>query len=324
MEELVRKYLQDNLTSQELLELRKKVNCATDEQLSGLMLSDWKGEDIDESKADDVRIDEIRYSLEEQIGTRQNNYRLFKRTLQVAAAILLPVFIFSTLYLYRENTQQTSEEMVVSTAEGEHANITLPDGTKVNLNVESRLTYIPQTFNKKSRSITFDGEAYFSVSKNKDCPFVIHTQGFDVKVLGTKFNLLARAKEPIGELTLEDGSVSMTSVRTGQNVILYPNEKAIFDRATGGITVVSSASIEEATSWKRKELIFHNSTFSNVLQELEKVYHVKIAVQSSNYMPDLFTGTIPSSNLNEAIEIIEKSYHLQGQITGDKLILTPR
>jgi transmembrane sensor len=322
MNELEKKYCQNKLNPAELKKLQQQLSSSSDEQISLMMQTSWMTDEIDVTKVEESDVDRIKNNIDNTIGSKKSARHLFMRISQIAAAILLPLFILSTLYLYQKDNRQKAETMVVSTAQGEHANISLPDGTKVMMNSDSRLSYTPTTFNLETRSISFDGEAYFQVHKDKSHPFIIHAKGLDIKVLGTKFNLLARSKDATAELTLEEGSVSLTAVQTGEEVILSPNDKAIFDRKAGDITVIQKSSIEDATAWKRKELVFRNCSFYNVLRTIEKTYNVKITTKCKYYLPDLFTGTIPSSDLNEAIKILEKSYDLKGHISDHKITLT--
>ena len=70
---------------------------------------------------------------------------------------------------------------------GKRQKVVLPDGTKVILNAGSYMKY-PRQFGKEGRYVHFKGEAYFDVAKNKDCPFIIQSQDYKIRVLGTTFN----------------------------------------------------------------------------------------------------------------------------------------
>jgi transmembrane sensor len=322
MEDLEKKYRNDSLTVNELSELREQVNASSDEQLSVSALEHWMNGDIDTSRINSDRIRTIKEKIDEQIDDERPSFA-WKKVIQIAAAILLPIFILSTVYLYRENNQLASEEMTVKTGPGESANITLPDGTQVYLNSESNLCYIPKTYNKSKREIRFDGEGYFAVSKDKDRPFLIDAQGLQVRVLGTKFNLLARKEGFTAELALEEGSVSFTSMKNGDHVTVSPNQKAILDQLTGLITIEKGINIEEAKAWKLKEMIFRNEPLSSVIEAIEKEYNVHIKVSHSAYMTDLFTGTIPSNDIQEALEVLEKSYHFHSTMKDRQILITP-
>lgn len=323
MMNLEQKYRQDRLTPNELNELRAKVNSTSDELLEEAICNEWMHDDIDISSVDMQRMDRLKRSIDKKINKKLFVYFKFFKWIQVAAIILLPISIAAIWYLYKENSQLSSEEMVVATGIGEHAKITLPDGTDVNLNAESKLCYIPKTYNKKERQIRFDGEGYFQVRKDKQHPFLINAQGLNVRVLGTKFNLLARKKDASAVLSLQEGSVLFSSLLTGLNVILKPNQKAILNQSTGIIIVKKEENFQDVIAWRRKELVFRNAPLRSVINSIEKNYNIKIRIKTKAYLKDLFTGTLPNSNINEDLEILEKSYHFKSIMTSQEVLIIP-
>lgn len=322
MEDLEVKYKNNELTLEDLSALKEQVNSSSDEQLETSMFQHWMDNDIDTSAVGDKRILALKEKIDAKIAKPRTSISLWRKLLRAAAAILLPVFILSTFYLYRENNMLSSDEMLVSTGKEEHASITLPDGTQVYLNSESKLRYIPKVYNKEERRIRFEGEGLFKVSKDKERPFVIDALGLQVQVLGTKFNLSVRKTNTTAELALLEGSVSFTSTKTGKNVILSPNQKAILDQQTGNITVEDVTYMEDITSWTRQELKFRNVPLCSVLTSIEKNYNVKIDLRCKNCMYDLFTGTLPSTNIQEALVVLESSYHFKAVMKNRLVIIS--
>ena len=91
---------------------------------------------------------------------------------------------------------------------GGECHILLDDGTEVWLNADSKLKY-PIAFSGESREVILSGEAYFDVAKNKDCPFIIQSQDYKIRVLGTTFNLNNYEDSEELQLTLCTGKVLM-------------------------------------------------------------------------------------------------------------------
>lgn len=73
---------------------------------------------------------------------------------------------------------------------GQRLKLTLPDGTGVQLNSGSVIEY-PSVFGKDVRRIRLSGEAMFDVTHNEEQPFVVETFASDIRVLGTRFNVVA-------------------------------------------------------------------------------------------------------------------------------------
>lgn len=117
---------------------------------------------------------------------------------------------------------------IITVAEGQRAQLTLSDGTRVWLNSGSTMRY-PASFGSDRRTVQLDGEGYFEVSRNEEVPFVVETSKADVEVLGTKFNIEAYASGYRFETALIEGSVHVRSA-SGDSVVLDPHQKSRSDR----------------------------------------------------------------------------------------------
>lgn len=321
MDKLFDKYKSDKLSGEELQELRKVVNALSDDELAGRLETDWNQGEVGVDEVDEKCMERLKERIDRQAGI-QKPWRVYVlRVAKMAAAILLPVLLVTTLYLYTDSRQSFPSDMIVSTGKGERASMTLPDGTKIALNYDSQVTYDPEAFAKGERRIDFDGEGYFQVKKDSRHPFVIHAQGLQVEVLGTVFNLLARNGDTHSELFLEEGSVRLMSVLTGEKVLLSPNQKAVLSVETGHIVVQTMENIAEASAWHKGDLIFRNEPLGNVLRTLEGCYGYKITTDCEDCLTDEFTGTLPTWDINEVLEVLEKLYPLEIEIKGKEIFL---
>lgn len=321
MDELQKKYLEDDLDLNSLKELKEKVASQNDLQLEDSMYRHWMDDDIEIDNADDETIRTIKRKIDFINGYRRPAGARIIRIFAIAAAVLLPIFIFFTAYLYNNKNVKVNSTMVVATASGERASITLPDGTKVALNEDTKLEYTPDKYNISERNIKFNGEAYFEVAKNKNCPFIINAGRLVVKVIGTKFNLSARKNSKEAELTLKEGRVEFCSLLTSRNVILHPIQQAVLNYKNGDITVKELDAIDDVVAWKSNEKIFNNESLGNVVRYINKQYNVDVIIKSNYNSKDLFTGTIPTNDLYNAIRIIKESYHFKSFINGKTIIM---
>ena len=120
--------------------------------------------------------------------------------------------------------------------------LTLHDGTRVWLNSESDLEY-PVTFPRGERRVRLNGEAYFEVAKDSLSPFIVEVgRGFDVRVLGTSFNVKAYPTDERYETTLVEGSVNVTD-SAGMDVTLSPSEQLVLTQ--GGSYMVYDVDVDE-------------------------------------------------------------------------------
>jgi len=123
-----------------------------------------------------------------------NNAKLtrFRKILGYAAAVIgisatgWLVYQISQPNLTRENKSAKASEVI--SKPGARTKLLLPDGTEVWLNSGSKLNY-KKDFNTHFREVELEGEAFFDVVKDAAHPFIVHTSGIDVKVLGTVFNV---------------------------------------------------------------------------------------------------------------------------------------
>ena len=314
MDELQQKYRNDSLTPGELRRLREEVNSMSDDRLEDSLREAW--ELAEDSPTDAHRLDALKERIDRRLFSSHRVVPLYWKVLRIAAAILLPLLMITTVYLYQENAVLSQKDFVASTGEGEQVTISLPDGTQVTLNAKSSLSYNLSNFNSDERRIVFDGEGYFRVAKNPSSPFSISAKGLNVSVLGTTFNLRARSTDATAELSLEEGSVCFQALKTGQGVVLSPNQKAILDQIHGTVTVEENSYVTDFSAWRRGELVFRNVPFVEVLEEIEEVYHVSIVIETErmDYQSDLFTGVLSRTNINEVLEVIEHSYHLKATL----------
>ena len=323
MNDLDLKFRNNKISVAELEQLRMQIKSMSDSELETFLSNSWLS-DVDTSAVKDERMDRIKALIDNKIKKNDKKAIPLIRIAQVAAAILILFFISSTVYLYYENNQLSSEALIVSTGKNERANITLPDGTLVSLNFESELSYSPKLYNKKERKINFSGEGYFQVHKDVERTFIIGAKGMEVRVLGTVFNLSVRNSLNTAELSLENGSVSLQSVITSKKVILKPSQKAILNQLTGEIMVVDEKNIQDISAWRIGDMVFRNTSLQNVIQTIENSYNVNITVNCDSCFNDTFTGTMPISDLNEVLEIIEQSYSIKAYIEGKDIVLENR
>ena len=191
----------------------------SDGQLEDRLFKGWQEDILDDSSVSAERLAILKRKVDKSIFLKYRTKMLISWG-RIVAAILLP-FLFSYILFLSRNAFFVSGEVLFSTFAEEHANLTLPDGTKVTMNSNSSLTYSPKDFNRDERCVDFNGEAYFNVAKNKSVPFVITTKDLTVRVLGTKFNLHAYAGNETMEVTLEVGrDISIISERKRRSCYL--------------------------------------------------------------------------------------------------------
>lgn len=193
------------------------------------------------------------------------------------AAIILPLLIVAGSLLYYIFDSSGNEMVQISTAYGEQKQLILPDSSEIWLNAGSTISY-PKSFANDERLVTLSGEAYFSVKRNTEKPFIVTTQQLSVKVLGTRFNVKAYPGDKQITTTLTSGSVEINAT-SKQPRILSPNEQLTYDKETSNI-IISQVNAADAESWIAGKLIFANATSEEIFRTLERRYNIVIDIQA--------------------------------------------
>lgn len=166
---------------------------------------------------------------------------------------------------------------------GKRSSILLSDGTLVWLNSGSKIVY-PPVFSKNTREVYLEGEAYFEVSKNKEKPFFVQTDGFRVKVLGTKFAVQAYKNEHGHTAVLLEGKVSLAKneVLFTKEYELAPNQKATLFEDEDKFEIANVSDAQNYISWIYGYLSCENEDIISLTNRISRFYNIKIEVEASN------------------------------------------
>lgn len=169
-------------------------------------------------------------------------------------------------------------QMQVSTPRGKACEVVLPDGTHVWLNAESTISF-PSRFSRGERNVKVSGEAYFEVVKNARKPFVVSTEWFTTKVLGTSFNLRAYSEND-ASVVLVDGSVGIKTAN-GSEKVLSPGQQATV--ATDGVSI-TDVDTYALTQWKEGFFYFDNASLADIMMAIGRWYNVSVVFEHEQDM----------------------------------------
>jgi ferric-dicitrate binding protein FerR (iron transport regulator) len=182
--------------------------------------------------------------------------------------------------------------VTVTAPPGERQTATLPDGSTVQLNSESSLSYA-RTFrawpfvDAETRGVQLDGEAFFDV-RDGERPFVVETADARVRVLGTQFNVRADREAQAGtRVTVSSGRVRVASVRNaGAAVVLdTPGQSSSVANATARPSRPEPVDLERALVWRDGGFAVTDRPLTDIVRELERRYGVQIRIDASVQNP---------------------------------------
>ena len=237
----------------------------------------------------------------EAVDGRRTRRRLVIRMAGMAAA--------ACLILYASFTVLEGRKASVYAGIGEKLEKTLPDGSLVIMNSDTRLQFSKELPALPKREVWMQGEAFFKVSRTPDAkPFVVHTAHFDVEVMGTQFNLNSGSES--SSILLTEGSVNLL-MADGRKIRMVPGTyfssdgSSPNDRQTNTKAPVTIEKPAAVLSWLDKNLVFEDMPLSDVARQIELIYRVKVKFGSENVASRRITGILPNENLNILLKAIE-------------------
>ena len=252
-----------------------------------------------------IRLEEFRNIKERRWLTRAK-----AAFLRISAAVLLPL-IFVTVWQWQNSL---SDNQLVFTEihapYGSRVEFDLPDGSSGWLNSGSSLKF-PIRFANNERKVTLNGEGYFNVIRNPKKAFIVSTKNYQVRALGTSFNVMAYSDlDSFEEVTLESGKVRIEKIKqdgTSSKIMdLNPGQHAHMDNISNSIKITDNEAYK-FTAWKDGKLIFRNDPLERVIRNLERYYNIDIEVEDEQLFKYHFHATFEEESLFETLRLLKLS-----------------
>ena len=171
---------------------------------------------------------------------------------------------------------ETSKIVAFHTDPGQRASLTLPDGTSVELNSGSTIRY-PAVFARGERRVSIEGEAMFDVAKAADKPFYVETFAYDVKVLGTRFNVEADEDKGVFSAALMEGRVAILDKNDNRITELEPDQ--VVTLAEGRLIKKQEENIGSQYRWTDGIINCAGLSFEELMQKFERAFGVSIVIE---------------------------------------------
>jgi ferric-dicitrate binding protein FerR (iron transport regulator) len=267
--------------------------------------------------------DKVSASLkfEEEVHTIKKSARAFqiKHIWRAAAMIVLVLGVYGVFKLI------TGIERTETLASIDHiVTDTLKDGSIINLNTESKLTY-PKNFDKKKRKVKLEGEAYFIVEHEEDRPFIIELSNARVEVLGTEFNVKEIPEEHMTEVYVKTGSVRLTSVpdeRDTNSLLLENGEKGYIDTKTGEIGKRPDVGMHaNVITWLSNKFVFDDVRLEEVAGFLEDYFVISIEFGNDSIKDEKINTTFKNDDIDDILNVIAGTFGLKLEKENQTYIL---
>ncbi|RYU92137.1 DUF4974 domain-containing protein [Mucilaginibacter terrigena] len=242
----------------------------------------------------------------------------------VAASLIAVASLSVLLYQYRlqvlDVVSPIAQKQIVA-INGQVANLTLADGTKIWLNGGSKLSY-PEAFRGDKREITLTGEAFLEVAHDTRKAFIVHTGNIKTQVLGTSFNVKAYPEDKFVKVDVATGKVGVVAP-LAKTVFLLPAEEVLVNRKDNSATTSKGVDVSALTGWKNGDFIVKNMPLPDVLNAIYHRFNIEVKADP-NLVKCSISANFTNVSLQNIIRIISKlvrgkavadgaGYHLKGK-----------
>ncbi|PKO99109.1 MAG: hypothetical protein CVU13_08270 [Bacteroidetes bacterium HGW-Bacteroidetes-8] len=341
--ELLLKYIKGEATNKEEIEIYDWIGKNPDNKRYFVILNNlWISQNISQNKADEREVEEIRL-----LTTKRGNlFKRYGKYISYAAVAVVVLSLSLNLFLLDSNNKlvrkfsntpvRLSElspdyKHEIYTEKGVKAKITLPDGSAVWLNSDSRITY-PDRFESDIREVEFSGEAYFDVVSDSLRPLIIKTnKDFKIEVLGTQFNVRSYDNDNEAQTTLYTGSLNIVSkgvssgLKGAKDIVttLKPSESCIIREKQNPIHI-KPADANKQYAWKEGKIIFDSTPLSEVIKMLERWHGTEFVVKDPSIYRFDITAKFRSESIVQIMEMIKYCSLVDYTIDSNKVVLYRR
>jgi transmembrane sensor len=202
-----------------------------------------------------------------------------------------------------------------ATVRGERRTVSLPDGSRVELNTDS---VIKVAYSEGRRDIVLArGEALFDVAKDPTRPFVVRAGEAEVRALGTAFNI--RLREKVVELTVTEGVVAVeehAAVRTPARQVVQGRGAVI---ATGAVAEVDldPEVLRRRLLWRDGVVEFEGDTLEQAAAEFNRYNERRLVVADPQVASIRVGGRFGTHEVDRFLTALQAGFPVRA-VPGDE------
>ncbi|MBT5558318.1 MAG: hypothetical protein HOJ88_00370 [Proteobacteria bacterium] len=303
----------------------------------------------------DTPLDEVEKELvrkaARQIDTRDTSDRW--RDVRYAAAACLFAATIATTWLVTSAVQSpetvdlvysdpslSSFSATYATDVGKYSEITLPDGSELKLNTNSKLVV---EYTASERRINLQsGEAFFKVAKNPNQPFRVLAGNTAVTAIGTAFNVEIATESNIQVLVTE-GKVVIDPINTSElanvtnfyklepdldngQVYLESWQQLTIDEQgnTSPIALLSEEQQDAPLAWQDGMLLFEGEPLSEAISEINRYTSKTFHITDQSIADILVGGYFKANDTEQLLVMLDRNFGIAAKHNGDRIALFRR
>ncbi|MBO9674812.1 MAG: FecR domain-containing protein [Sphingobacteriaceae bacterium] len=237
----------------------------------------------------------------------------------ITVVVLLPLLYFGTFNAKKTEVVSYNE---IYNPRGQKRLVTMPDGSNIYLNGESKIRYA-QNFNKGKRIVYLEGEAFFDVQHHIKQPFVVYTGKITTTVLGTSFNVNAYPSLKDVSVTVQTGKVGVIFKDKGKNgpvQFLLPNEQLTINKNNGRFTRMQ-VNAAEFNGWREYKLFFYDKPLKEIAEIISREYDLDFEIKNEALKEVKLTAKFDKCSVQQIMGIIAKLSGSKYTIYENKVII---
>lgn len=209
-----------------------------------------------------------------------------------AAAVALLFFITGTQNPFYDD--RATSQYTTSTT-NEVRTLKLADGSRVSLFAN---TEISVAFGDAARNIDLiEGRAFFDVVSDADRPFYVNTGSRQVKVVGTRFEVVRT--QGFDRISVNEGLVSVETIDdndvSNAPLLIEPGVSALY-KPDAKTPVITEVSVENVGAWKDGILTFREAQLTDVANQIGQLFPETVLTIDNTAGQVPFSGTLVISD----------------------------
>jgi hypothetical protein len=203
--------------------------------------------------------------------------------------------------------------------------LVLSDGTSLHLNAGTTMRYPIKFIEGEERKVfLLEGEAFFKVAKEEGHPFIVATNGVNIRVTGTSFNVSSYKEDTSINTVLVEGEVRLYNknerYKEERSITLVPGELGAWNRDQKEINI-SKVDTSLYTGWMDKTLIFKHMKFRDIVTKLERNFNVIIKNNNTELDNATFTARFENTSIEHVLKSFKKNHQIDYTIKDNQIII---
>lgn len=212
-------------------------------------------------------------------------------------------------------------DRIYATAVGGHESVTFADGSRVELNTNTRLRARMTT---QERVVWLEkGEAYFQVKHDTVHPFIVIAGGHRVTDLGTKF--LVRSDASRLQVAVVQGRVWVDAADKqirAQSAMLAAGDVATATANTMSVEKGVQRALSNELGWRRGVLIFKHTTLAVAAAEFNRYNQTRLTIADPAAERLTIDGTFPTGDVRAFTDAVQTVFRLHVQNRGSEILIS--